>query len=66
MSKREVVLHSMDPAAIENTRSTLAFLGGSLTVEDGRAYVEGPEFTFWAAERQGYVARVIRDDPLPY
>ena len=56
--KHEVELHSMEESGVAATRATLKMIGGELTVEDGKAYVEGPDFVFWAAERQGYVRRV--------
>ncbi len=60
--KREVVLHSMAAAAVDATTRTLRLLGGVLTVDGNRAFVEGSDFVFWAAVRQGYVKKLLGAD----
>lgn len=60
----EVELWSIEPGAVEATRKTLQALRpvpGDLWEKDGKFYVtEG--FPALAAERQGYVKRLIRDE----
>ena len=58
----EVELHSTEPSAVEATRNTIAMLGGSLTERDGRYFVPAG-FIAFACERQGYVRRVLPEDP---
>lgn len=57
----EVELHSTEPSAVEATRETLESLPGGVRFleEDGRYYVTAG-FGAFAAERQGYVRRVLR------
>lgn len=56
----EVLLHSYEPSAIEATRKTMLGLRGAELREEGGRYFIPDGFAAWAAERQGYVARVIR------
>lgn len=55
----EVELHSTEPSAVEATRATMRALpGGDLIERDGRFFVPAG-FPAWAAERQGYVKRIV-------
>jgi hypothetical protein len=58
----EVLLHQVHSEAVAATRYAIEHLpGGAKLIErDGRWFIDGPDFVVWAAERQGYVAKVIR------
>lgn len=59
IAEAEVELHSTDPSAVQATRQTIEALpGGSLTERDGHFYIPRG-FVLWAAERQGYVKRIL-------
>ena len=64
IDRYEVELHSKDPRAIEATVQTIKELGGVLHYANGKHYLRGAsrplDFIAWAAERQGYVKRVVR------
>jgi hypothetical protein len=65
-TKVEVELHSTEPSAVDATVATIEDLGGRLLPDaDGRWFLFGYDkpldFIVWAAERQGYVKRVIRE-----
>lgn len=56
----EVELHSREPGAVAATRATiLSFPKGEWHEESGRYFVPAG-FVAWAAERQGYVRRIVR------
>lgn len=59
----EVELLSTDPSAVAAVRQTMQGLkGGDLLERDGRFFVPAG-FPAWAAERQGYVKRLMPSAP---
>lgn len=57
----EVELWSPDPAGAAAVRATVALapLSAELVEEGGRFFLVGSDFAAWAAEKQGYVKRVV-------
>jgi hypothetical protein len=56
----EVEVWSTEQSAVDAVRSTMRSLpGGDLVERDGRFFVPDG-FPSWAAERQGYVKRLVK------
>ena len=65
--KVRVELLSTEPSAVAAVRSTIETLpmGGQLLEECGEFYIVGPHFVVWAAQRQGYVKKVLWETLVP-